>query len=76
MMDYDRKAERYLDKVLPETRTIDPRDLERMGIDPSLHDMANEIIEEARGRTGVAPTLDQVVSEFRRRQAAQRRIGI
>ena len=43
---YDKLANKYLDRVFPETRQVNERDLVRAGIDPSMHKMANEIVAE------------------------------
>ena len=76
-MSYDKLASRYLDKVFPETRQVTGRDLERMGIPPEMHDMANQIVEEHKAaHNGMMPTVDQVVVEHKRRMFAARRRGI
>ena len=73
--EYDQLAERFLDKLLPETRQITSADLQRMGIDPALHDKAQEIVKRMT-INGVKPTIQNVVMEFRREMAAERRAGI
>lgn len=75
-MSYDKLAQRYLDKAFPQTRQVTGHDLERLGIDPALHDEARQIMEQFKQQQGVMPTADQVVVEFRRRQSAARRRGI
>ena len=75
MGDYDTLAERFLDKLLPETRQISSADLERMGIAPEMHDKAQEIVEHMTVN-GIKPTIQNVVMEFRRRMAVERRAGI
>jgi hypothetical protein len=74
-MGYDKLAEHYLDRAFPQTRQVTGADLTRMGIDPALHDKAQEIVAQLT-RGGIKPTTDQVVSEFKRQQAAERRRGI
>ncbi len=76
MMEHDKLAERYLDKLLPETRAVTGHDLERRGIPPEMHAKAQEIVAAYKQRTGQTPTMDQVVSAFRQQQYAERRRGI
>lgn len=73
--EHDPLAERFLDKLLPESRQITSADLKRMGLDPSLHDQAQEIVKQLTVN-GIKPTIQNVVLEFRRRRAADRRVGI
>jgi hypothetical protein len=73
--EHDPLAEKFLDKLLPETRHITDADLKRMGIDPALHDQAQEIVKQLTVN-GIKPTIENVVMEFRRRLNAARRVGI
>lgn len=75
MMEYDRLAERYMDKLLPETRAVTAHDLERVGVPPEMHAKAQEIVAQLT-KDGIAPTMDQVMSAFRRQQYAERRRGV
>ena len=75
-MGYDKQANKYLDKVFPETRQVTAGDLERVGIKPEMHAQAQQIVSEYEQTHGVKPTVDQVVVEFRRREMAARRRGI
>lgn len=74
---YDRLAERYLDKVMPETRQgITEGDMKRYGIDPAMLDRAQEITARMTRPDGTRPTIDQVVAEMRREDYAKLRRGI
>lgn len=75
-MTYDRLAERYVDKVLPQSRAADSRALERAGIDPAMYDRATEIAEAYKQTHGVMPSMEQLVVAIRREEAAKRREGI
>jgi len=75
-MSYDRLAERYLDKVFPETRQeITAGDLKRVGIMPEMLEQAQQITAELT-RDGIRPTIDEVLTEARRRHMAAARRGI
>lgn len=74
---YDRLAERYLDKVMPETRqAVTEGDLKRQGIAPENFDRAREITARLTRPDGTLPTIDQVIVELRREDAAKLRRGI
>ena len=76
-MSFDKLAERFLDKVMPETRMmISDGDLKRAGITDDQLGQAVGIIQEYTDKYGVRPTIDQVVAEARRREAAVRRRGL
>lgn len=75
-MAYDRLAERYLDKVIPQSRMgVTTQELERRGIDPAMYDEASDTMA-ALTRNGVRPTMDQVVVAMARKRQAEARRGI
>jgi hypothetical protein len=76
-MTYDTLAERYLDKVFPQSRReVTPGDLKRLGVPAPLYDETVALIDEYVARNGVRPSVDEVVRMARSKRAAQHRRGI
>ena len=78
MPDNDRRAERYVDKIFPETKPYIPsgEQLRRDGIDPEVYDRLQSHIDAFQRETGRTPSVDEITRMEVMRLAREARRGI